>query len=62
MRTRRVSGWRDAKMVKRWAASAFLATEKNFRKIMGYRDLCEFASLALDPVKEIGQTCGWTSS
>lgn len=39
MRTRRVSRWRDAKMVKRWTASAFLATEKNFRKIMGYRDL-----------------------
>jgi len=39
MRTRRVSRWRDANMVKRWAASAFLATEKNFRKIMGYRDL-----------------------
>jgi hypothetical protein len=26
-------------MVKRWMASALLATEKNFRKIMGYRDL-----------------------
>jgi len=39
MRTRRVSRWRDAKMVKRWTASAFLATEKNFRKIMGYRYL-----------------------
>jgi hypothetical protein len=26
-------------MVKRWVASALLATEKNFRKIMGYRDL-----------------------
>ena len=39
IRTRRVSRWRDAKMVKRWVASAFLATEKNFRKIMGYRDL-----------------------
>ena len=38
-RESRVSRWRDAKMVKRWAASAFLATEKNFRKIMGYRDL-----------------------
>ena len=37
--TRRVSRWRDAKMVKRWADAAFLATEKNFRKIMGYRDL-----------------------
>ncbi|MBI3646896.1 MAG: hypothetical protein HY233_13165 [Acidobacteriales bacterium] len=32
MRTRRVCRWRAAA----WAA-AFLATEKNFRKIMGYR-------------------------
>lgn len=39
MRTRRVCRWRDSRMVKRWMASAFLATEKNFRKIMGYRDL-----------------------
>jgi putative transposase len=39
MRTRRVCRWRDTGMVKRWMASAFLATEKNFRKIMGYRDL-----------------------
>jgi putative transposase len=39
MRTRRVCRWRDSAMAKRWMASAFLATEKNFRKIMGYRDL-----------------------
>ena len=26
-------------MVLRWAASAFPITEKNFRKIQGYRDL-----------------------
>ena len=39
MRTRRVCCWRDGGMVKRWMASAFLATEKNFRKMMGYRDL-----------------------
>ncbi len=26
-------------MVLRWAASAFLETEKSFRKIQGYRDL-----------------------
>jgi putative transposase len=39
MRTRRVCRWRDSGMVKRWMASAFLATEKNFRKMMGYRDL-----------------------
>lgn len=39
LRTRRVCRWRDSGMVKRWMASAFLATEKNFRKMMGYRDL-----------------------
>jgi putative transposase len=39
MRTRRVCRWRDGAMVKRWMAAAFLRTEKNFRKIMGYRDL-----------------------
>jgi len=39
MRTRRVCRWRDGGMVRRWMASAFLATEKNFRKMMGYRDL-----------------------
>ena len=26
-------------MVRRWAAAAFLDTEKSFRKIMGYQDL-----------------------
>jgi putative transposase len=39
LRTRRVCRWRDSGMVKRWMASALLATEKNFRKIMGYQDL-----------------------
>ncbi|MGH9407349.1 MAG: hypothetical protein ACRD3D_16140 [Terriglobia bacterium] len=39
MRTRRVCRWRDGKMVLRWAAAALVMTEKNFRKIMGYRDL-----------------------
>ncbi len=38
-RTRRVSRWRDGKMVLRWAASAFLSAEKSFRRIMGYKDL-----------------------
>ena len=38
MRTRRVCRWR-ADMPARWAAAAFLATEENFRRIMGYRDL-----------------------
>ena len=39
LRTRRVARWRDGKMVLRWAAAALLMTEKNFRRIMGYKDL-----------------------
>jgi len=39
LRTRRVCHWQDGKMVMRWAAAAFLMTEKSFRKIMGYKDL-----------------------
>jgi putative transposase len=39
LRTRRVCRWRDGQMVLRWAAAAFLMTEKSFRKIQGYRDL-----------------------
>jgi transposase-like protein len=38
-RTRRVSRWRDAAMVLRWSATAFLECEKRFRRIMGHRDL-----------------------
>jgi transposase-like protein len=34
-KTRRVTRWRDGSMVLRWCASALLATEKNFRRIMG---------------------------
>ena len=37
--TRRVSRWRNGKMVLRWAASAYLDAEKRFYRIMGYRDL-----------------------
>jgi putative transposase len=39
LRTRRICRWREGRMVLRWAAAAFLITEKNFRKIQGYRDL-----------------------
>jgi len=37
-RTRRVCRWR-AGMPARWSAAAFLDGEKNYRRIMGYRDL-----------------------
>jgi transposase-like protein len=39
IRTRRVTNWQNGSMVRRWLASAFLRTEKNFRRIMGYREL-----------------------
>lgn len=39
LRTRRVTNWQDGGMVLRWAAAAYMETEKNFRRIIGYRDL-----------------------
>jgi len=39
IRTRRVTHWQNGNMVLRWMASAFLRTERRFKKIMGYRDL-----------------------
>ncbi len=38
-KTGRVTRWRGGSMVLRWCASALLATEKNFRRIMGYKQL-----------------------
>ena len=45
MRTRRVCRWRDAAMVERWVAASFLATEKNFRRIMGWKDLWQLQAI-----------------
>lgn len=39
MKTRRVTHWQHGEMVMRWAAASFLATEKQYRRIQGYRDL-----------------------
>jgi transposase-like protein len=39
LRTGRVTRWKDGAMVLRWAATAFLSTEQQFRRLMGYRDL-----------------------
>ena len=39
IRTRRVGRWKNADMAQRWAAASFLDTEKNFRRILGYKDL-----------------------
>lgn len=45
LRTRHVCRWRDAAMVQRWVAASFLATEKNFRKIMGWKDLWQLKAI-----------------
>jgi hypothetical protein len=44
LRTRRICRWRDGRMALRWVAGAYLATEKNFRKIQGYQDLWVLAA------------------
>ena len=38
-RTGRVTRWRSGEMALRWAGAAALETERNFRKIMGHREL-----------------------
>ena len=45
MRTRRVCRWRDAAMMQRWVAASFLATETNFRRIMGWKDLWQLQAI-----------------
>ena len=42
-RTHNVTRWRTADMVERWVASAWLLTEKHFRKVIGHRDLWTLA-------------------
>ena len=37
-RTNNVTRWRTAEMVQRWVASAWLLTEKHFRKVVGHKD------------------------
>lgn len=39
------SGWRDADMAERWAASAWLLIEKHFRRIDGHQELWSLAAL-----------------
>jgi putative transposase len=54
-RTQNVSRWRDAAMVERWVASAWLLTEKHFRRLDGYRELWSLAAILgreIDPAKK----------
>jgi putative transposase len=48
MKTRRVTHWQGGGMVLRWAAAAFLETEKSFRRIIGFEDLWMLKA-ALEP-------------
>jgi transposase-like protein len=38
-KTRRVTNWQNGSMALRWAAAAFVETEKSYRKILGYNQL-----------------------
>lgn len=44
-RTLKISRWRDQSMAERWAASAWLLTEKHFHKLDGHRDLWALANI-----------------
>lgn len=44
-RTHNVSRWRDSDMVERWVASAWLLTEKHFRRIDGHEHLWSLAAI-----------------
>lgn len=51
-RTGNVTRWRDAAMVERWVASAWLLTEKRFRKVIGHEHLW---TLAVNLGREVNQ-------
>jgi putative transposase len=44
-RTHNVTRWRDANMVQRWVASAWLLTERHFRRIDGHANLWALAAI-----------------
>ena len=54
IQTRRVTHWQNGKMVLRWMASAFLRTEKRFKRIMGHRDLWTLEAI-LNPAATASQ-------
>lgn len=51
-RTRRVTNWQDGAMALRWAAAAFVATEKHYRRIMGYNHLWVLKALLDEPAEQ----------
>ena len=53
-RTGRVTRWTGGSMVLRWVASALIATEKSFRRIMGYEQLWMLKSYLDNPAESEG--------
>jgi transposase-like protein len=51
-KTRRVTHWQDGSMALRWVAASLLATEKNFRKLLGYKMLWTLQSYLDKPSDE----------
>ncbi len=54
IQTRRVTHWQKGRMVLRWMASAFLRTEKRFKRIMGHKDLWALEAI-LNPTATAGK-------
>ena len=54
-RTHNVTRWRDADMVQRWVASAWVLTEKHFRRIDGHADLWALAAILGRETKSTNQ-------
>ena len=54
-KTHRVTNWKNGTMALNWAAAAFVETEKNYRRIMGYQQLWMLKA-TLDEPQEVQQT------
>jgi putative transposase len=48
---RNVKRWRDGEMALRWTAAGMLEAERQFRRVIGYRDL---GKLAIAVEREVG--------
>ena len=54
-KTRRVTNWKNGMMALRWAAASFVETEKNYRRIVGFRHLWMLKA-HLDDLEPVAQT------
>ena len=50
-KTRRITNWKNGAMALRWAAAAFVETEKNYRRIMGYQQLWMLKAALDEPLE-----------